>query len=395
MMQKRRFRLDKVVLSFALMAFIASLIIFDLDSNVIYSNVANLVLWSSFVFWVGIKNKVIKNPIFNRYLVFSIFAFVSGLWAYDVNLVLDFSLRLIVIIINLNVLFVLFQKYDLKQTFLLGIIIGSIYNYLIVLNIIHVSYETYEFSRFLGSVGNPNKLSKIMLLSIFASLMLLLIKERNYEVKLLLYINCFFALFIIILTASKQALFLGPILMIFSTKIKDIKIIKLLFYAFIIFVVIDFTQKYISYQDILSIIDLVIYRFEKFANTVSGHGDGVSTIERTDLITEGLKQFYKHPLFGSGMNNFRYFFTKYAHNTYLELLVGLGIVGTCLFYSIHFIIIKKIINMKVSKSKTLFYTLITVILIMDLVTVTYLDKLIIFTLLFIYTIALKDEKAIL
>ena len=391
MMAKNEIKLEKAILSFISIMFISSLIIYDLESNVIYSNLINLVLWIvfAFIFIFSKKTKLPKNPIFRTYLIFSIFAFLSILWAFDVNLVLDFSLRLIVILINLFVLYILLLRYDLKQSFLIGIIMGSLYNYMIALNFIEVSYETYEFGRFLGSVGNPNKLSKTMILSIFSSLMLLKINERSFVAKLLLYMNIVFAFFIIFLTASKQALILAPILFIFSTKINT-KVVKLIFYIPVISVLLYYFLSYIP--DELLNFELVTYRIEKFLSTYLENDVGASTSERQFLISAGLNQFYENPIFGVGMNNFRYIFTKYAHNTYLELLVGLGIIGFSLFYSIHLIIIKKIIYMKILITKRVFILLILVILAMDFVTVTYLDKLILFTLLFIYTMALEDKN---
>jgi O-antigen ligase len=260
---------------------------------------------------------------------------------------------------------------------------------MIALNFIEVSYEIYEFGRFLGSVGNPNKLSKTMILSIFSSLMLLKIKERSFVAQLLLYMNIVFAFFIIFLTASKQALILAPIFLIFATKF-NAKVLKLVFYLPVVSVLFYYSLSYIP--DELLNFDLVTYRIEKFIFTFYENDDGASTSERQFLINAGLNQFYEHPFFGVGMNNFRHFFTKYAHNTYLELIVGLGIIGLSLFYSIHFIIIKKIIYMKNLITKRVFLVFILVILAMDFVTVTYLDKLILFTLLFIYTMALEDKK---
>lgn len=394
MLGRKRIGFKEVVLSFFLMIFISSLIIFDLESNVAYSNFINVSFWGVFVIIYIFDNRVKlhKNPIFSRYLFFAIYAFLTIFWAYDVNLVLNYSLRLIVITINIYILFILLHEYDLKHAFLIGIIIGAIYNYLLAFNIITPNFEIFEFGRFLGSVGNPNKLSKIMLLSVFASSMLLVMKERKLIVKLLLILNVILALYVIFLTASKQAIILAPLFILFSFKLNGLKIRNLTFYICFFLLLFYITLDFLPMDEIFSNYDRIVYRLEKFIDTLSGVDSGASTRERKELVIQGLNLFYDHPVFGVGMNNFRLFFGKYAHNNYLELLVGVGLIGAIIFYSLYYIIIKKINGMVSSKAKKLFYTMIFVLLIMDLVTVTYLDKMVIFTLLFIYTFTLNHQK---
>ena len=394
MLGRKRIGFKEVILSFFLMIFISSLIIFDLESNVAYSNFINVFFWGVFVITYIFDNRVKwhKNPIFSRYLFFSIYAFLTIFWAYDLNLVLNYSLRLIVITINIYVLFILLHEYDLKHAFLIGIIIGAIYNYLLAFNIITPNFEIFEFGRFLGSLGNPNKLSKIMLISVFASSMLLVMKERKLIVKLLLILNVILALYVIFLTASKQAIILAPLFILFSFKLNGLKIRNLTFYICFFLLLFYLTLDYLPIDDFFSNYDRIVYRFEKFIDTLSGVDSGASTSERKELVIQGLNLFYDHPVFGVGMNNFRLFFGKYAHNNYLELLVGVGLIGTIIFYSLYYIIIKKINGTVSSKAKKLLYTMFFVLLIMDLGTVTYLDKMVIFTLLFIYTFTLNHQK---
>jgi len=66
-----------------------------------------------------------------------------------------------------------------------------------------------------------------------------------------------------------------------------------------------------------------------------------SSVKIRFLLSEaGLTQFLKNPLFGIGINNGWNIALAtvgnnyYLHNNYVELLVDVGIVGTCLFYAI-------------------------------------------------------------
>ncbi len=57
--------------------------------------------------------------------------------------------------------------------------------------------------------------------------------------------------------------------------------------------------------------------------------EGVNAGGRNDLIVDSLKVFRKHPVFGVGWNNYRFysFNGKYSHCTYTEILACCGVVG--------------------------------------------------------------------
>lgn len=64
-----------------------------------------------------------------------------------------------------------------------------------------------------------------------------------------------------------------------------------------------------------------------------GIGDS-STQTRDHLIEMGMDNFYKHPYWGIGLNNFKSFNDSiyYSHNDYVELLSSVGIIGTIIAY---------------------------------------------------------------
>lgn len=59
-----------------------------------------------------------------------------------------------------------------------------------------------------------------------------------------------------------------------------------------------------------------------------------STVIRDDLIKEGLKSFWNHPILGGGMNYFQFInhARYYSHNNYVEILNNMGILGLLLYY---------------------------------------------------------------
>ena len=65
--------------------------------------------------------------------------------------------------------------------------------------------------------------------------------------------------------------------------------------------------------------------------------DDSSYQTRTDMIHQGIGLWLQAPLFGNGLDSFRGLSGQgtYAHNNYVELLCGIGLVGMLLFYAIH------------------------------------------------------------
>jgi O-antigen ligase len=88
-----------------------------------------------------------------------------------------------------------------------------------------------------------------------------------------------------------------------------------------------------------------------------GDGDIDSTTRRYYLAQAGWRIFLTHPLFGIGIGNYFYENRNYApvspgraHNTYLEIMAELGIIGILLFFGIIFFTLRGL--NKIIRSKT-------------------------------------------
>lgn len=125
-----------------------------------------------------------------------------------------------------------------------------------------------------------------------------------------------------------------------------------------------------------------------------------STLIRKEMIEIGMEAFYKNPIFGYGVgfiggelvpSHFGY--STYLHNNYVELLVGLGLIGACLYYCVHTIIIAKLIKIRGSHSfRNLFLSIIISLLIIDIGAVSYYDK---FTQFILTLCCISAQKRIL
>ena len=101
-----------------------------------------------------------------------------------------------------------------------------------------------------------------------------------------------------------------------------------------------FIMNYEPFYNVLGI------RIEQMIDGIFGESDDTSFNWRKLMIEEGFEMFKQKPLFGYGINNFRYYFGEkygletYSHNNFIEMLVSGGIVGFIIYYSIYCYILK-------------------------------------------------------
>ena len=109
---------------------------------------------------------------------------------------------------------------------------------------------------------------------------------------------------------------------------------KNLIVAFLISAVSIFViyQLVMNVEALYNIIGYRIRNLILFAN--NQQADENSIYVRQDLIEKGIEWFKERPIFGHGIGTFSYLNDDgyYAHNGYIELLVGMGLVGTIVFF---------------------------------------------------------------
>lgn len=124
-------------------------------------------------------------------------------------------------------------------------------------------------------------------------------------------------------------------------------------------------------------------RMEGFFNSITGKGEvDASTLERQALGRAAMQVFYEHPVYGVGLNGFRFTpgaFSRgkrlYAHNNYKELLADLGIIGTSIYYYIYAVIVFIDIKLlKKSLEAKILLLLAVMLLILDIGMVSYMSS---------------------
>ena len=106
-----------------------------------------------------------------------------------------------------------------------------------------------------------------------------------------------------------------------------------------------------------------------------------STIQRMKLMGYAIKLFQRSPIFGNGLNATRAYLgalnfehITYAHNNYLEIASGLGIVGIVLYYAMYvygLLQCRRSLRIERKKQTAFIFALLVAYLVCDLMQVSY------------------------
>ena len=173
--------------------------------------------------------------------------------------------------------------------------------------------------------------------------------------------------------------------------------------------------RFVFYLGIIAVCVVLLFQIPFFYNIVGirimstfnqllyGAGDN-SSFERISMINYGLQWFSEKPIFGWGIDTFKFkyeavsrfgFFT-YSHNNYVEILYGLGILGFILYYSIYIEILIKIRKQakQIRSSNLLMFSLLfmVTVLISEIALVTYSSRWLQLLLLLVFSVTNFTES---
>ena len=111
---------------------------------------------------------------------------------------------------------------------------------------------------------------------------------------------------------------------------------------------------------------------------LEGTLEGRETQKRSDLMEDALMVWREEPVFGHGIDQYRYSgaFTAYSHNNYTEILANFGVVGFGLFYVIYAVLIARSLVgiFRGSEAAWVIMAIIVSVLLMDLARVSYTSR---------------------
>ena len=380
--------------------YIFSLFIFN-NITAIKTNYVSLVLFIICFFMTAykcLKRKEIKiDNNFIIYIIFLVFGFISIFYASNKNFVLH---KVIQMLINSSIILIFINFIDsskkinfvLKSFLISGLMVA-------VLIIVTTDYsQVTRLNRPGSQIGNVNSLAIMMTLSLTT----LMILKDKFAKKKYYYGMEILLLFAILLTGSRKG------------------ILALLILYFMVFIVKNWNNKKVMFRNLaisfcaLIIILLIIYfnpylhevvwlRLNNFLQFILGKNSGEFSLNaRDNMIKFGMDLFKRKPLFGYGLDNYRYFYNNafgydyYAHNNYVELLVDLGIVGTIAYYTLIILPIIKLIKKNIFKKNDTFiyFSMLLISLFLDFAWVSYISRVWIIYISIVYAYLIIDRSKI-
>jgi len=277
------------------------------------------------------RNIVIKGAKdFNLLLIiFGLWSFLSGVIAINHNLWLEnihWMLRAFILF------YLIYNSFSTKEEIVIifKIIVMSIFlsSFIPFFTSFGASFLSLKnllplfLQRFSGTIFDPNYFA----MTVAASLPLafiLIIKEKHLILKLLWLFAILFLMFSVILSQSRTGLFSVAVIFLYTIFYLHQRKRREVFFIVVPLIII-----------IIAIPSVFWYRFSLFFQSIlTGDRGDTSMGHRLILLSSAFDVFIKNPFFGVGLANFKVYAARYtqypmiAHNTYLEIATGLGLLG--------------------------------------------------------------------
>ncbi len=361
--------------------YFASLIIFARPDNVIYANLANLLMVGYFlaVEFFYSDRTIYVNSVTAAYGLFFLYCLLSLFWTIDYEVSSEMIGRMAKITINLFFVYNIFKKYRMVTPVFIGLFLGTVANVLIALHLIPVHFSPYfpGTVRFMGTTINPNITSTFMFYSIFVSIVTLQITSRRIFI-LIGMLNILLSYYVILLTVSRTGLVVafGFIAAFFVASIFDIRRRRYIFTALVLAAAaLLFLLNTGHLAKLAALIHFAMERIGYIFAALSGEVTEHSADERLTFIRTALHTFSEHPVFGTGVDTVRSYQGVYSHNNFTELLANNGLVGFVLYYAMHVFVLIKAWHVRERFLRFFLIIYIFAVLLYDMGGVSYYDKL--------------------
>lgn len=281
------------------------------------------------------------------YLFFSIWILGSLSWTFNFSNSLKGTIFLFLSYLGVIFFYSIIKgdDYSLKKS-LYFLTIGSLFVNL--RNIYHYFLNNDGSLRFSGIAEQPNSLG---LLSATLSIIILVYikiygQKFDYKEKVVVYLSIFLCLIFLLLSGSRGSL-LSVLIPFLYMYMNYKKIFKLKYSLYLICIISLF---YIFWEEIykLTFFQRVLLLPQAlginiFNNLeVSDEFSAASDDSRLDIFNLVFSNFQQSPFLGHGISSFKYFSDYvYAHNSFLEILFSMGLVGIFLYYAPLFYVLYK------------------------------------------------------
>ena len=243
-------------------------------------------------------------------------------------------------------------------------------------------------------IGNENAIGLFFSTGILSSLVLF-IKSKKIIVKTLM-VACILVLgCMMLLTGSRKSLAFAivGIILIVCLGYRKANLGKK--FGAIVILIMALVGIYVSITT-LPIFSTINERLDLlFEGFFGGNSSYETDAVRKNMIAQGLEAFYQNPLFGHGSGYSYALFGTYSHNNFVELLMNYGLVGFCLYYGFHLVLIIKLFKqaMKNDLYAVFFFTYVCMQLVLGIGWVNYYTRptQVITALAFGYLVTIKSK----
>lgn len=216
--------------------------------------------------------------------------------------------------------------------------------------------------------GEQPNTPALNLAAAFAFSIFLFFNESNRKIKIFYLLTALLVSVVIFLTGSRKIIIYmaGVICGLFLYRSKNIKkTISALFLIIILLLIGYFllTQNQFLYEAM----------GQRIFTDLS---DESSAVERTLLREKGLEFFFKSPIWGNGVDSFKWvcFAGVYSHNNYIEIANGMGLIGLFIYYSYLIFIAVKLWNGRNNRYNFLFFLILIMTFAIEYYNVNYLQR---------------------
>lgn len=355
-MTTKRLTLDNFI-NFFLFFYIISLYLLTYREGL--NNISNMLALLTIVsIWINIaltSKKLTFNDILLIQTIFILVCLFSAFVAINPNTVV-IKVRTLFLILILMISIVNYIDSYVKITKLIKYFIYS--GFLASLYVL-LNADFSVAKRYGSDLGNQNAIGMIIAISsIFCFYIIISDKKIFYSVFLLVMIPC------ILLTGSRKALLflLMNIIIILYFKNRNSIMNKLKFIFLALLIVCIFSYMVFNIPIFYEIIG---DRMENLFSFIGGKTINEGSVYiRANMTMVGFELFKKRPFLGYGIDNYRFLYSEtYSHNNFVELMVGIGLLGALIFYLTHIIVIRRLYKFSgVSEYSLLCYMFIAIII---------------------------------
>lgn len=244
---------------------------------------------------------------------------------------------------------------------------------------LYVDFNSFVLTRIgAADTGRWNVNSIGIMSSIGILIGIFLFGDTTKIMKIFLIASIPFLLYLDIITASRKAILMLPIglcgMQLLNNPTKVIRNLLLIISSSLLAIYLIFEVPFFY--------ELIGWRMEGMIALFKGNtleADS-SALSRAMMIQSALTVFYDNPIFGVGLDNFRFFNAvkvTYAHNNFVEIAADLGILGLIAYYWIFVYIVFDYLKKykKHSKMRTFLFLVVVVYFINHIGMVTILEML--------------------